>query len=97
MAENPWTHEQLKSFLELGPIADLEKLIANPGRKYRTEYAHTCAITGLRKIPESNVLPEHIPAFVKRILDLHEPASDTFIGMNLSTVGAEDISSDQHQ
>ena len=85
MAENQWTHKQLKDLLEMGPIADLEKLIANPGRKYRPEFAHTYAITALRNVAESDVLPEDIRALVKRVLELHEKASDPFLGMNLST------------
>ena len=39
-----WTHEELKTILERGPIADLEKLLADPGRKYRQEFAHDYAI-----------------------------------------------------
>ena len=85
MAENLWTHKQLKGLLELGPIADLEKLIANPGRKYRPEFARTCAITALRNVAESEVLPEDIKVLVLRVLELHEKASDPFLGMNLST------------
>ncbi len=85
MAENLWTHEQLKGLLELGPIADLEKLIANPSRKYRPEIARTCAITALRNVAESEVLPEDIKVLVLHVLELSEKASDPFLGMNLST------------
>jgi hypothetical protein len=84
MADRQWTHEELKGLLELGPIADLEKLIANPGRKYREQYAHAYAINALRNVAESDVLPEDIRALVQRVSDLHEKASDPFLGMNLS-------------
>ena len=83
MAERQWSHDELKGILELGPIADLEKLIANPGRKYREQYAHTYAIDALRNIAESDVLPEDVRILVQRVLELHEKASDPFLGMNL--------------
>jgi hypothetical protein len=85
MRENRWTHDELKSILERGSIADLEKLIANPGRKYREQYAHTSAIDALRNIAASDVLPEDIRVLVQRVLDLHEKASDPFLGMDLPT------------
>jgi len=85
MPDRQWTHEELKRLLELGPIADLEKLIANPGRKYREQYAHTYAIDALRNIAESDVLPEDIRLLVQRVLNLHEKASDPFLGMDLPT------------
>ena len=85
MAEHQWTHEELKGLLELGPIADLEKLIANPGRKYREQYAHTYAIDALRTLAASDVLPEDIRVLVQRVYDLHEKASDPFLGMDLPT------------
>jgi hypothetical protein len=83
MAEHQWTHDELKGLLELGSIADLEKLIANPGRKYREQIAHTYAINALRNIAESDVLPEDIRVLVQRVLDLHEKASDPFLGMDI--------------
>jgi hypothetical protein len=85
MAERQWTHEELKGILEKGPIADLEKLIANPGRKYREQYAHTYAIDALRNIAASDVLPEDIRVLVQRVYDLHEKASDPFLGLDLPT------------
>ncbi len=85
MAEHQWTHEELKGILELGSIADLEKLIANPGRKYREKYAHTYAINALRTLAASDVLPEDIRVLVQRVYDLHEKASDPFLGMDLPT------------
>ena len=85
MPDRQWTHEELKRLLELGPIADLEKLIANPGRKYREQYAHTYAIDALRNIAESDVLPEDIRVLVQHVLNLHEKASDPFLGMDLPT------------
>jgi hypothetical protein len=84
MADRQWTYDELKGLLELGPIADLEKLIANPGRKYREQYAHTYAIDALKNVAESDVLPEDIRVLVQRVLELHEKASDPFLGMDLS-------------
>jgi hypothetical protein len=82
MAETRWTHAELKGLLEKGSIADLEKLIANPGRKYREQFAHTDAIDALRNIAASDVLPEDIRVLVQRVLELHEKASDPFLGMD---------------
>jgi len=109
MAERQWSHDELKGILELGPIADLEKLIANPGRKYREQYAHTFAIDALRNIAESDVLPEDIRVLVQRVLELHEKASNPFLGMDLSDqkqrqpdkprvdIEAEDAEAQAHQ
>jgi len=109
MAERQWSHDELKGILELGPIADLEKLIANPGRKYREQYAHTYAIDALRHIAESDVLPEDIRVLVQRVLELHEKASNPFLGMDLSDqkqrqpdkprvdIEAEDAEAQAHQ
>jgi hypothetical protein len=83
--QRQWTHEELKGILEKGPIADLEKLVANPSRKYRPEFAHRYTIAALRNVAESDVLPEDIRALVQRVLLLYETASDPFLGMNLST------------
>ena len=86
MAEQrQWTHEELKSFLEKESIANLETLIANPGRKYRPEFARDAVINALRSIAVSDVLPDDIRVLVQRILTLYETASDPFLGMNLST------------
>jgi hypothetical protein len=85
MAEQPlWTRAEVKGLLELGPIADLEKLIANPGRRYREQYAHTYAINALRNIADSELLPDDIRALVQHVLELYEKASDPFLGMDLS-------------
>ena len=90
MVDRQWTYDELKGILEMGPIADLEKLIANPGRKYREQYAHGYAISALRNVAESDVLPEDIRVLVQRILDLHEKASDPFLGMDLPTKESEE-------
>lgn len=90
MVDRQWTHDELKGILEMGPIADLEKLIANPGRKYREQYAHGYAIGALRNVAESDVLPEDIRVLVQRILDLHEKASDPFLGMDQPTKESEE-------
>lgn len=93
MANRQWTHDELKGILELGSIADLEKLIAHPGRsKYREHYAHTYAIDALKNVADSDVLPEDIRALVQRVLELHEKASDPFLGMDLPTEKEGDIS-----
>ena len=85
MAEQPqWTRDEVKGLLERGTIADLEKLIANPGRRYREQYAHTYAINALRNIADSELLPDDVRALVQRVLELHEKASDPFLGMDLS-------------
>ena len=84
MAEQPqWTRNEVKGLLERGTIADLEKLIANPGRKYREQYAHTYAIDALRHIADSELLPDDIRSLVQQVLELYETASDPFLGMNL--------------
>ena len=85
MAEQPqWTRDEVKGLLERGTIADLEKLIANPGRKYREQYAHTYAIDALRNIADSELLPDDVRALVQYVLELYEKASDPFLGMDLS-------------
>jgi hypothetical protein len=84
-----WTHDELKGLLETGSIANLEKLISNPGRKYRQELARDYALDALRNIATSDVLPDDIRALVQRVLTLYETASDPFLGMNLSTTEQE--------
>ena len=85
MVEQPqWTRDEVRGLLERGPIADLEKLIANPGRKYREHYAHTYAIDALRNIADSELLPVDVRALAQRVLELHEKASDPFLGMDIS-------------
>ncbi len=109
MAERQWSHDELKGILELGPIADLEKLIANPGRKYREQYAHTYAIEALKTVADSELLPDDVRALVQYVLELHEKASDPFLGMDLSDqkqrqpdkprvdIEAEDAEAQAHQ
>jgi hypothetical protein len=80
-----WTHEELKRLLDMNSIKLLEKLIADPGRQYRQEFAHDYAISALKNIPESEVLPDDIRGQVLHILELHGKASSPFLGMNLST------------
>ncbi len=77
-----WTQAELKTILERGPIADLEKLIAEPGA-CTTRVAHDYTISALRNLTQSDVLPDDIRALVVRILELHEKASSPFLGMNL--------------
>ena len=109
MAETRWTHNELKGLLEKGSIADLEKLIANPGRKYREQFAHTYAIDALKTLAESELLPDDIRALVQHVLDLHEKASDPFLGMDIADrkqeqpdkarvdIEAEDAEAQAHQ
>lgn len=86
MAEQPqWTHEDLKTILERGSIADLERLIADPNRKYRPEIASRYAIDALKNIADSEVLSDDVRVLMQRVLALYETASDPFLGMNLST------------
>ena len=85
MAGGEWTHEQLLILLEQNSIAGLEKLIADPGRKYRQAFANDYALSALKNIAESDVLPDDIRVLVQRVLTLYETASDPFLGMNLST------------
>jgi hypothetical protein len=85
MVGGEWTHEQLLVLLEQNSIAGLEKLIADPGRKYRQALANDYALSALKNIAESDVLPDDIRILVQRILTLYETASDPFLGMNLST------------
>ena len=109
MADRLWTHEELKVLLEMRSIADLEKLIANPGRKYREQYAHTYAIDALKTLADSEVLSDDIRALVQRVLELYEKASDPFLGMDISDrkqeqtdkprvdIEAEDAEAQAHQ
>jgi len=91
MAEQrQWTHEELKDLLEKGSIADLEKLIAQPGRKYRVEFARDYTLAAFRSVVESEVLPDDIRGLVQRILALYETASDPCLGMNRSTTEGQE-------
>jgi hypothetical protein len=84
MAEQPqWTRDEVKGLLERGTIADLERLIANPGRKNRAEFASSYAISALKSIADSELLPDDIRSLVQQVLELYETASDPFLGMNL--------------
>ncbi len=100
MAEqHRWTHVELAGLLEMASIDNLEKLIADPGRKYRAEFAHDYTIDALKNIAESDVLPEDIRVLVQRILSLYEKARDPFLGMNLPRMGidAEDAEAQARQ
>jgi hypothetical protein len=84
MAEQPQRiREEVKGLLERGTIADLERLIANPGRKNRAEFASSFAISTLKNIADSELLPDDIQSLVQQVLELYETASDPFLGMNL--------------
>ena len=62
-----WTHDETTSLLQHGTIANLEKLIADPKRKYRQELAATYTVQALKLLAESEVLPDDIRSFVVRI------------------------------
>jgi len=88
MAERQWTHDELQGLLEMGSSANLGKLIAEPGRKYRAEFARDYTLDALRNIAASDVLPDDIRALVQRVLVLYETASDPFL--NLSTTEGQE-------
>jgi hypothetical protein len=67
-----------------GVRADLERLIADPGRKHRAEFASSYAISALKSIADSEVLPDDIRVLVQRVLELYETASNPFLGVNLA-------------
>ena len=90
MAEHRLTNVELKGLLEMASIANLEKLIADPDRKYRVEFARDYTLDALKYIAESEILPEDIRALVQRILALYEMASGPFLGMNLSTTEGQE-------
>ena len=79
-----WTREDLHILLERGSIADLERLLADPGRQYRAEFANSYAVSALEKIAGAEVLPDDLRVLLQRILALHEQATDPFFGMNLT-------------
>ena len=93
MAEQPqqhrWTQVELAGILEMSVIADFERLIADPGRRHRSEFANSYAINALQNLADSEIFPDEIRALVQRILALHKTASDPFFGMNLPQVGIE--------
>lgn len=91
MADNPqWDADVLKHALEAGPVANLEKLIAEPGRKYREVFAKDYALDALRYFTYSDVLPAEIRAVVLRVLELSNQASDPFLGMTLPSATKEE-------
>ena len=83
MKENLWTSEDLKILFERGTIADLERLLADPARQYRAEFAHTYAIGALEKIADAEVLPDDLRVLVQRILALHKTATDPCFGLDI--------------
>jgi hypothetical protein len=84
-----WTHDDVKTLLERGTIADLEKLIAHPGSQYRQEKANSYAVNALKLLAESDVLPDDIRILVQRIFELHETACNPFLGMNIEKKDAQ--------
>ena len=87
--EHRWTQVELAGILEMSVIADLERLIADPGRRHRHEFANSYAINALQNLADAELLPDDIRALVERILALHKTASDPFFGMNLPEVGID--------
>ena len=82
MAEQPqeyrWTQVELAGILEMSVIADLERLISDPGRKHRYEFANSYALNALQNLADAEILPDDIRVLVQRILALHKTASDPF-------------------
>ena len=72
-----------KGLLERGTIADLERLISDPGRKHRAEFASSYAISAPKSIADAEVLPDDIRVLVQQVFELYETASNPFLGMNL--------------
>jgi len=87
--QHRWTQVELAGILEMSVIADLERLIADPGRKHRYEFANSYAINALQNLADAEIVPDEIRALVERILALHKTASDPFFGMNLPHVDIE--------
>ncbi|SRR5260370_27553993 len=90
MADHRLTDVELKGLLEMVSIANLEKLIADPSRKYREEFARDYIIDAFKYVADAEVLPDDIRVLVQRILALYETASDPFLGMNLSTTEGQE-------
>ena len=90
MADHRLTDVELKGLLAMTSIPNLEKLIANPGRKYREEFARDYTIDALKYIADAEMLPGDIRGLVQRILVLYETASDPFLGMDLSTTEGQE-------
>jgi hypothetical protein len=81
-----WDAYTLKFALEGSTVVNLEKLIANPGKKYRREFADEYVQDALRYVTLYDALPEEIRMLLLSILELHEKASDPDQGMNLPEV-----------
>jgi hypothetical protein len=77
-----WTHEDLKTLLERGTIADLERLLADSGRQYRAEFANSYVVSAVEKIADAEVLPDDLRVLLQRILALRKRAADPFFGMD---------------
>jgi hypothetical protein len=58
-------------------------LIAEPGHKHRAEFASSYAISALKSIADSELLPDDIRSLVQQVLELYQTARDPFLGMNL--------------
>jgi hypothetical protein len=70
MAEQPQrTRDEVKVLLERGAIADLERLIANPGRKNRAEFASSYAISALKNSADLSCYPMIFGAWCYRYLN----------------------------
>jgi len=87
--EHRWTQVELAGILEMSVIGDLERLIADPGRRHRHEFANSYAINALQNLADAELLPDDIRVLVQRVLALHKTASDPFFGMNLPQVGID--------
>jgi hypothetical protein len=79
VAEQPqWTRDEVKGLLECG-------IIAGPGHKHQAKFASSYAISALKCIADSELLPDDIRGQVQQVLELYETVSDPFLGMNLQS------------
>jgi hypothetical protein len=60
-------------------------IIAGPGHKHQAEFASSYAISALKCIADSELLPDDIRGQVQQVLELYETVSDPFLGMNLQS------------
>src|SRR5260370_15619682 len=58
--EHRWTQVELAGIFEMSVIGDLERLIAAPGRRHRSEFANSYAINALQNLADSEILPDEI-------------------------------------
>ena len=86
-----------QSYLDCSPFASPQAFFAHLALttyvKYVTARCHTYAINALRNIADSELLPDDIRVLVQQVLELHEKASDPFLGMD--PIGSEERQPDK--